>query len=62
MAEFNDKCELMEQVKAKVAKEKATELRESWNMRSKFDQLRAAMEREKRNLANQDLLSSASGK
>jgi hypothetical protein len=37
MAEFNNKCELMEQVKAKLEKEKATELREHWNMRSKFD-------------------------
>jgi hypothetical protein len=39
MEEFNDKCELVEKVKAEVMKEKQFDLRKSWNLKSKLDQL-----------------------
>lgn len=57
MEEFNDKCELIEKVKAKVNQEKHQELRKSWNQRSKLDQLQIAFEKEKVKLSRQDCLS-----
>lgn len=46
MEEFNDRCDLIEKVKQKAHKEKVTELRKSWSLRSKLDQLQIAFEKE----------------